>query len=548
MQPKLNTPTLPPELWAKIFTYLPPVDLIRGVLPVSKEFRRQAYQAMQNVDWFREWGIWYQISDEFMESIVPPNTLSIGHRPGQICGDYKIFSYHHHHPDDIDRLVMRFPSVSTLSLPRVARRSDPLRQVGVEMRSLKEYDGNAALYEMDDVVFNTLVHNQSLQRLTLFNPSFRRAQEDRSRGIFTSHHLRALQALPHLRYLGIHCEALDPESFHVLNHFPALTALELCGLKEATFSGLAQAISEELGQRLTLASLEGNIRESMLTFLGKCPHLQDLALFGDHALIPLSPLPELKSFRALYLGDQYEGPLFECFPSLENLVIPIEPLCQHSEVQLKEGLRNSKSLEIMDLETRTGTLSVGFVLQEISSICHLERLKVVDDPDSQVLIRSSWPNLKRLDFHIAFGNPSINLRQLREICDRFPKLTHLSLRLRRYHDLECLLKLAALEELRLSMPSSLDIQRIFDTGNALFPLEADGKDRLTTFPRAQKFLLLFKFGHYLVVKTRLGELQRWICAVERDGTRCLGIPQSSFRRIFPSHILRQELPSGLKPF
>ena len=250
MEPKPGMPTLPPELWAKIFTYLPPVDLIRTVLPVSKEFRHQAYFVMRDVDWFQDWGVWYNISHEFIESVYPPKTLNLDQ-----------------HVNELDRLVKQFPSVSKLSLyPECG--CPGLRKIGAEMRDLVEFRDEAPRFEREDLVKNTLLKNPSLKSLSLSNlrPTDGDPPAPRLHAGIMPHHLSALKDLPLLSYLSVDCEFLEPDSFQALNAYPALTQLKLTNLTQDKFSGLAQGMSAEMGQRLSLAHLSGDFGKDSQPF------------------------------------------------------------------------------------------------------------------------------------------------------------------------------------------------------------------------------------------------------------------------------------------
>ena len=68
-------PFLPPEMWRRIISFLRPVDVIRHVLPINHKFRTLAYEALRDVDWFLDWGAWYDISEEFLRNIRPPKSI-----------------------------------------------------------------------------------------------------------------------------------------------------------------------------------------------------------------------------------------------------------------------------------------------------------------------------------------------------------------------------------------------------------------------------------------------------------------------------------------
>ena len=472
-------------MWAKVFTYVPRVDLIRNVLPVSKLFRREAYWAMRDLDWIQEWGRIYDPSDEFLKNMVPPKALNFTQRcPNDFRSTSDLFCYD---GDEIDRLVKQFPSVSKMRLPNIKETTNEKRTRQVaKMESLIEYHDQGPLYEMDDLLA-TLVKNENLRRLDL---STYRPHKD-PRRIFKSVHLWTLSSLPHLSHLGINCEALDAESYQAWNHFPALTELTLRFLSEVTFSGMTQAMSEELGQRLTLAYLHGEFDEGTPTFLAKCPHLRDLTLVTRGEVISLSPLPQLKSFRCT--SGHFERPLFECLSSkLETLEVRMGELRRHSEEQLKDGLRHLKSLtsDLIDPFLSEGTVSHQFVVEAVASITNLERLRFRPAFSDRVyesyapileslIFRSNWKCLKHLDL----VETPISRKELDAICKRFSSLTHLVLSLSgvKKADLACLLKLKALEMLGLELlgcEGDEDIQQVFAIGNALFPLDPDGKDAL----------------------------------------------------------------------
>jgi len=282
--------------------------------------------------------------------------------------------------------------------------------------------------------------------------------------------------------------------------------------------------------------------------LEKCPNLQDLEfqVTSGPTVIRLKPVTNLKSLAVLQ--EQFESPLFEFFPSLESLEVSMEELGRHSEGQLKEGLSHVKSLVIGHDEDSSfyETPIEPFVMEAIAS-CKLELLQgYVDfqfEPD--FLFRANWPNLQ----HLTLGGMTISWEALAAICGKFRLLKHLSLVLPfvKNPNLAGLQKLKELEKLQLEVVTDLDIEQVFLTCNALFPLDQDGNDHLTAFPRAQKFYLLFTYGHYLVVKTNISQVQRWICSIKNDES-INPIPKRYFRRIYPSHIIGQELPSGMEPY
>ena len=310
---------------------------------------------------------------------------------------------------------------------------------------------------------------------------------------------------------------------------------------------MAQAISNELGQRLSFAHLSGELHQGIQKFMEKCPHLQDLTLHPiesrSGAPYSLAPLAELKAFRSYFLFACFERPLFESFPSVETLEVSMGQLRRHSEKEFLNGIRYVKSLKTdlivpdgvitavyNDIDPSGATLSHEFVVEAVATVCHLERLSVMGGavrssdrvyeahaPMLEVVIcRSNWPQLKQLDLRSI----PISLKELEAICERFSLLRHLSLFIVKKFNMECLFKLKALEEMSLEIweGSDYDIKELFATGNALFPLDLNGYDGLSAFPRAQKFHLSFNCGEYLLVKTTIGEVQRWLCPTEADGT------------------------------
>ena len=289
----------------------------------------------------------------------------------------------------------------------------------------------------------------------------------------------------------------------------------------------------------------------MQTFLTKCPHLQDLNLIhADFYYLDLSPSAELKSFHSA--DGSFRLPLFEYFPTLESLTTSLSEISRHSEEQLRLGLHHVKSLHLV--WTSSFTLSSLKVLRVIASDCHLERLIVANMGPGHynfgsILARqinglissSNWPQLTQL-----YIDGAISLEAFEDICDKFPFLGHLHVRLESAEmpNLACLIKLKALEEMRLSLKlslmglslkSELKIREVFATGNSIFPLDGDGKDNLMTFPRARKLRLAYPYyPYYLVVRTNLGEVQRWIRSRKRNVAL----------RIRPPHIIQHKLPKG----
>ena len=443
MEPTPSTPNLPPEIWAKIFSYVPPIDLIRSVLPVSRMFKDEAYRAMRDVDWFQDWGDWHHFNEEFLNAIHPPKTLSLGARVIEVFDDYQDQDRLDCRAE-FDQLVKRFPDVSKLSFPwqygsvgpeTLARTAAELLQIGVEMRNLVEFHDEAPLYQTDDVV-RTLLANPQLKSLSLSNRSSTDEPPPRLHAGVLPRHLSALQDLPHLNYLSVDCELLEPDSFQALNAYPALTQLKLKNLTHEKFSGLAQAMSDDLGRRLSLAHLSGELGEDMPAFLAKCPHLRDLAIGGGSAEIALSPLAQLKTFS--YRPYRLEYPPFAYFLALETLDVTMMDLRRHTQSQLAEGLRRIKSLEIRDSSgpwaevPPDGALSRELVVETIAGLSHLEHLSyaMIERPAIRALLtHPHWSALKQLGLY----SEDLFWEELEDICQWCPSLNSLRMGLHSHH-------------------------------------------------------------------------------------------------------------------
>ena len=106
---------LPPEIWRKIISYLRPVDVIRHVLPVCHPFRALAYEVLRDVDWFLDWGAWYDISDEFLRNLRPPKSI--------IFDDTDLDGMQRHsdpEASNIGRVLKLFPDVVKLEIHGMA--------------------------------------------------------------------------------------------------------------------------------------------------------------------------------------------------------------------------------------------------------------------------------------------------------------------------------------------------------------------------------------------------------------------------------------------